>query len=135
MRRYLAFAAMLTLATGCAKLSSGPSTASFPVFFAPYSAELDQQATDTVDNAAAFAKDRGAQPVVLIGYAAPPDPGKDVAGLSDQRAAAVKAALVADGINPNRISVVAQGVVQPKDNMPTVSVRRVDIAIGQMPPN
>ena len=135
MRRRLACILMLTLPAACAQLSGGPSTASFPVFFAPYSAELDQPALDAVHSASAFAKSNARQPIVLIGYAAPPDPGQDVAGLSDKRAEAVKAALVSDGISPNRISTVAQGVVAPKANMPNVSVRRVDISVGQLPPN
>jgi outer membrane protein OmpA-like peptidoglycan-associated protein len=72
--------------------------------------------------------------VILVGYASPPDPGKDVAGLSDKRNAAVKAMLVGDGVNPDRISAVAKGVVDPKANMPDLSVRRVDISVGALPP-
>jgi len=135
MRRRLACLLLLTLPAACAQMSGGPSTATFPVFFAPYSADLDQPALDGVHAAAAFAKANARQPIILIGYAAPPDPGKDVPGLSDKRAEAVKAALVSDGLNPNRISTVAQGTTAPKDNMPSVSVRRVDISVGQLPPN
>lgn len=135
MRRRLACLLLLTMPAACATLSGGPTTASFPVFFAPYSADLDQQALDAVHAASSFAKANARQPVILIGYAAPPDPGRDVPGLSDKRAEAVKTALVSDGIAPNRISTVAQGTTVPKDNMPSVSVRRVDISVGQLPPN
>ncbi|MFL5256501.1 MAG: OmpA family protein [Rhodopila sp.] len=135
MSRRLACLVLLTLAAGCTKLSGGPSTASFPVFFAPYSADLDQQALDAVHSASDFAKANARQPVILIGYSAPPDPGKDTPGLSDKRAEAVRAALVSDGISSNRISAVGQGTTAPKANMPSVSVRRVDISVGQLPPN
>ncbi|MFO1028612.1 MAG: OmpA family protein [Acetobacteraceae bacterium] len=129
------FAALVLVATvsACARLS-GPPTSSFSVFFPPYSAELDQDAQTAIHNAAAFAKSRPSEPVILIGYSAPPDPGKDVPGLSEQRAQAVKAVLVSDGINPNRISAIAKGITDPKANMPELSVRRVDISVGALPP-
>jgi outer membrane protein OmpA-like peptidoglycan-associated protein len=65
----------------------------------------------------------------VTGFSAPPDPKQDIEGLSDQRAEAVKQGLIAAGISPNRIVTVGNGVTDPK-NMPTVSVRRVDIGVG-----
>jgi outer membrane protein OmpA-like peptidoglycan-associated protein len=114
---------------GCSSLSGGSGKQSFSVFFQPYSADLDQQAQTTIHTASAFAKDHPMQPVVLVGYSAPPDPGKDVPGLSDNRATAVKAILIADGVGPGRISVDANGITDP-GSLPTLSVRRVDIQVG-----
>ena len=134
MRNRVATLLLLVLFGGCANLSGGPSTASFSVFFPPYSAELDQQAQDAIQSAAAFAKSHPSQPVILIGYSAPPDPGKDVAGLSEMRNAAVKGILVSNGVAADRISAVAKGTTDPKQSMPNVSVRRVDISVGALPP-
>jgi outer membrane protein OmpA-like peptidoglycan-associated protein len=70
------------------------------------------------------------QPVLLAGYSAPPDPSKDVDGLSAMRAEAVKQALVTDGISPARISVEANGITDP-EGKPNLAVRRVDISVGR----
>ena len=134
MRRRLASILLLAVVAGCSSLSGGPSMMPFSVFFPPYSAELDQDAQNAIHAAAAFARSHRSEPVILIGYAAPPDPGRDVPGLSEKRNAAVKTVLVGDGVSPDRISAVAKGIVEPKDNMPNLSVRRVDISVGTLPP-
>ena len=132
-RRFGLVLATTALLGGCGVISGEPPTQTFSVFFPSYSAELDQQALDAIQNAADFAKRHPLQPLILIGYAAPPDPGKDVPDLSEKRAAAVQTALVGDGVAPKRISIAAQGVVEPKTNMPSISVRRVDISVGNIP--
>jgi outer membrane protein OmpA-like peptidoglycan-associated protein len=120
---------MLVIAAlgGCART---PETQKFSVFFEPYSAALDPQARDTIHSAADFASANLSLPVAVAGFAAPPDPKLDVDGLSAQRAAAVKQLLISDGIKPDRIATVANGTTDPK-NLPTVSVRRVDISVGR----
>lgn len=135
MRNRFATLLLLAALAGCARLSGGPASTSFSVYFPPYSAELDQDAQTAIHSAAGFAKSRPSEPVILVGYSAPPDPGKDVPGLSEKRAEAVKAVLVSDGVNPNRISAIAKGITDPKANMPDLSVRRVDISVGTLPPN
>jgi outer membrane protein OmpA-like peptidoglycan-associated protein len=119
---------ILTLTTlgGCGILGD---TGKYSVYFQPYSAALDGQAHDTIHDAAGYAKAHPVLPVVVTGFSAPPDPKQDIEGLSDQRAEAVKQGLIAAGISPNRIVTVGNGVTDPK-NMPTVSVRRVDIGVG-----
>jgi len=119
---------------GCTLLSSEPATDRFSVFFAPYSAALDEPAQDAIQLAADFAQRHPTQPVILLGYAAPPGPGQDAPGLSAQRNAAVQGALVADGVRLERISSVAVGRTDPKAAMPQVSIRRVDISVGALPP-
>jgi outer membrane protein OmpA-like peptidoglycan-associated protein len=124
----LSWMTILTLSSlgGCGLLGD---SGKYSVYFQPYSAALDDQAGDTIHNAATYAKAHPVMPVIVAGYSAPPDPKQDVEGLSDQRAEVVKQGLIADGIRPNRIVTVGNGATDPK-SMPTVSVRRVDINVG-----
>jgi outer membrane protein OmpA-like peptidoglycan-associated protein len=112
---------------GCTRT---PVSQKFSVYFEPYSATLDPLARDTIRSAADFASANPVLPVAVAGFAAPPDPKLDVDGLSAQRAAAVKQLLISNGVRPDRISTVANGITDPKD-LPTVSVRRVDVSIGR----
>jgi outer membrane protein OmpA-like peptidoglycan-associated protein len=119
---------LLLVALGGCSRSGEPQM--FSVYFQPYSAELDQQAHESVDAAASFAGSHPGLPVALTGYSAPPDPKLDVEGLSDKRAQVVRQALVSSGVRADRISTVANGITDPK-SLPTVAVRRVDISVGQ----
>ena len=110
-----------------------PYTQRFAVYFEPYSAKLNPQALETIQVAERYAQEHRWLPVAVAGYAAPPDPGRDVDGLSAQRAEVVKQVLVSDGLMPNRITTTAHGVTDPK-NLPAVGVRRVDIIVGQATP-
>jgi outer membrane protein OmpA-like peptidoglycan-associated protein len=101
----------------------------YSVYFQPYSAKLDDQASQTIHGAADFALAHPALPVVVTGYAAPPDPKLDVPGLSDDRADAVKQMLIAAGVTPNRIVTKGNGITDPQ-SLPDVAVRRVDIGVG-----
>ena len=112
--------------TGCSWFTGSRK---FSVYFPPYSAELDQQALETIHAAAHFAQAHPLQPVSVDGFAAPPDPKQDVPGLSAQRADTVKQALLGDGVLPLRITTSANGVVNPK-TLPSLAVRRVDITVG-----
>jgi outer membrane protein OmpA-like peptidoglycan-associated protein len=125
------FLPLLLLAAlgGCASLF-GERTRSYSVFFQPYSSELDDVARAAVHDAASFARSRPLQPIALVGYSAPPDPAKDVDGLSAQRAEVVKQALISDGVSLGRISTQANGVTDPAGK-PNLAVRRVDINVGQ----
>ncbi|HEX4365797.1 MAG TPA: OmpA family protein [Rhodopila sp.] len=112
---------------GCSWLSDSRK---FSVYFEPYSAALNQQGNATIAAAADFARTHPLQPVAIDGFSAPPDPKQDVDGLSAQRAEAVKQGLVGDGVAPARITTAANGIIEPK-TLPSVAVRRVDIAIGE----
>ncbi len=109
--------------------SSSTEARKFSVYFQPYSADLDQQARETVDSAAVFARDHPLQPIAIAGFSAPPDPKLDVDGLSAKRADTVKQALLSDGVGSQRITTAANGITDPQ-TLPTVAVRRVDISIG-----
>lgn len=124
MPRYLSAVALTFLLGGCAYLFGSPQN--YSVFFQPYSAALDTQANQTIQAAAEHAMDNARLHVVVQGYAAPPDPGKDVDGLSADRAEVVKRALIADGVPADRIMTQANGVTDPK-TLPSIAVRRVDI--------
>jgi OOP family OmpA-OmpF porin len=118
---------LLVVLGGCSWLSDSRK---YSVYFEPYSAALDQQGRETIDAVASFARSHPLQPIAVDGFAAPPDPKRDVDGLSAQRAEAVKQALVSEGVSPGRITTVANGVIDPK-SLPSVAVRRVDIGVGQ----
>ncbi len=111
---------------GCGWFGNGGK---YSLYFQPYSATLDPQAVDTIHNAAAYAQAHPLLPVIVTGFSAPPDPKQDVPGLSDDRADAVKKGLIAEGIKPNRIVTVGNGVTDPQ-SLPSVAVRRVDINVG-----
>lgn len=121
--RYLA----VMFAVGIAGCNSSNAPASYSVYFPPYSAQLDDQAQAAAQDAAHYALEHPRARVLLSGYSAPPDPGKDVEGLSNQRTQAVRQVLVRTGVNPDRIETQANGITDPK-TMPNVSVRRVDIS-------
>ena len=112
--------------------SCGPSTDAqrYSIYFEPYSAKVDPQSTETIHQAARFAQAHPSQPVAIGGFSAPPDPNRDIPGLSAQRAEIVKQALINDGVGPQRISSAANGITEPAA-LPNLAVRRVDISIGR----
>jgi outer membrane protein OmpA-like peptidoglycan-associated protein len=114
---------------GCAN-PFGEHTRRYSIYFQPYSSELDDHARADITDAASFAHGHPLQPISVAGYSAPPDPSKDVDGLSAARAEAVKQALVTDGVGAGRISVEANGITDP-EGKPNLAVRRVDINIGK----
>ena len=101
----------------------------YSVYFQPYSSELDEQARQTIKDAADFASAHRLQAIQVSGFSAPPDPKLDVPGLSEKRADNVMQVLIADGVGPDRITVLANGITDPK-TLPTLAVRRVDISVG-----
>jgi len=123
--RSLPFLCLFALG-GCAWFSDSQT---FSVYFEPYSSDLDQQAQATIRSAASFARSHPLQMVSVAGFSAPPDPKRDVDGLSAKRADVVKQALVDDGLAEQRVMTVANGITDPK-SLPTLAVRRVDISIG-----
>ena len=129
MHYRLATLLLLSGLAGCAN-PFGEHTRKYSIFFQPYSADLDDHARAGIADAASFAHDHPLQPISVAGFAAPPDPSKDIDGLSAKRAEVVKQALVTDGISAGRISVEANGITDP-DGKPNLAVRRVDINIGQ----
>ena len=127
--RLLAILSILTLG-GC---SSSPAARSFSVYFQAFSSNVDQQARTTISDAATYAQGNQKLPVIVTGYSAPTAPAVDTDKLSAQRATAVSQILAADGVAARRITTAASGAVDPKP-LPSLSVRRVDITIGDLAP-
>jgi outer membrane protein OmpA-like peptidoglycan-associated protein len=125
--RWIALAGA-TVLSACGPASD---TRSFSVYFQPYSADLDQQARESAATAAQYAAGHASLPVSVAGYSAPSAPVRDVDVLSAKRAEAITRVLVADGVSPKRITVSANGSMDPHP-LPEVSVRRVDITVGQV---
>ena len=123
--QWIALASIVVLA-GC---ESPSNTRNYSIYFQPYSAELDQQARESTETAALYARANASLPISVIGFSAPADPGRDVDGLSAQRAEAITQALTAEGVSANRISVSSSSAIDPLP-MAMVAVRRVDISIG-----
>jgi OmpA family len=105
----------------------------FTVYFEFNSASLTGDARHIVDHAAAAAK-HGSARLVVDGYTDLAGTAKYNMGLSIRRANAVKAALVADGIAPGRISVHGFGKTHPAvptpDGVREPRNRRAVVIIG-----
>ena len=114
---------------GCSGLF-GQDQARYSIYFEPYSVALDQQAQQTARAVAQFARANPTARLSLSGYSAPADPARNIDGLSDQRAIAVKQTLIGDGVKPERIVTEGYGETDPKA-LPSVAVRRVDISFKQ----
>ena len=114
---------------GCSALF-GHGQTKYSIYFQPYSVALDQQAQQTAKDAAQFARANPQAKLLLSGYSAPANPARNIDGLSDERAIAVKRTLVSDGVRPERIDTEGYGETDPKV-LPEVAVRRVDISFRQ----
>ena len=115
---------------GCSTVRGvmGLSNASYPVFFTPFSANLESSALGTISQAAQKARDNPDARVVVMGYAAPPGSAKVNLDLSRTRAQIVSDTLVADGVPKGRITQHAKGEVDY--TLDPVEARRVEISVG-----
>ena len=135
--RWLIGLPLLLSVAACAALNPSVTPGNgqrFPIFFAPVTATLANGADTTVASAAAFARANPSDPITLVAYGAPPGHHYvEPADIDAERAEAVTAQLIADGVDKSRISAVAKGPVQPEVPMSKIEVRRVDIIIGTPP--
>jgi outer membrane protein OmpA-like peptidoglycan-associated protein len=95
---------------GASALAQIPAS-SYPVFFQPWSAGLDTNASSTIALAAKTAVANPTYPVVVTGSA--DTVGSEAANkdLALTRAQVVADALTADGVAPSRIAVVSTGSI------------------------
>lgn len=108
--------------------SAPPST---PVFFKPNSAVLDQAAQKTITLVAQAAAAKPGAPVTVVGTTEDKGDTGYTNALSEQRAQAVAAQLVADGVEKSRLRVYGSGAVdKPHGLNKSQGARRVLISIG-----
>jgi outer membrane protein OmpA-like peptidoglycan-associated protein len=97
------------------------------VFFHPWSAELTDKAKVIVDQAAAKIKETRPSTVSLAGYTDNDGTPADNLRLANQRVAAVRAALVADGVDPKLFLDIPLGPAQ--DDAGRTGDRRIEIRL------
>jgi len=115
--------------SGCALVAQQyhPAEPKFVVFFSAWSANLDQKGLTVVSGAAQAALKDPAATVQVVGFAS--TIGTDAANqkLSEQRAAAVRNQLLADGVPEARITSMSRGATSYE--MSPIEARRVEIDI------
>ena len=112
-----------------AKPPAAPGQDSLVVLFPVASASLSDTADGTIDHAARLFREGNPVVMTVTGFADPRGGELPNLILSAQRAATVKAALVAHGIPAQRLEMVAYGVTEPAvhDNPAAAENRRVVI--------
>jgi outer membrane protein OmpA-like peptidoglycan-associated protein len=126
MRKILTALLVLGLPS-CAMMRPSTANPGYLVFFTEHSAAIDPPAAAVIAAAAAAAKTVPTHSVLVRGYTdSAGNPSADVV-LSQQRAQHVADALIADGVDPARIT--RQGRGQTGED-PGVASRRVEIDIG-----
>ena len=132
------FASLAALeGTGVLAPAAAPATGSVTgghvILFRLDSADLDAAARTAVEDALATADEIGGARFALTGHADRVGAESYNAGLSRQRADAVRDALVSGGADPSTIEIVARGEAQPKvptaDGVAEPANRRVEILI------
>ncbi|MFQ5348695.1 MAG: OmpA family protein, partial [Rhodothalassiaceae bacterium] len=108
-----------------------PEVGPFLVFFDFDSATLRADAAPILDDAAAAYERFGFVEVAVVGHTDRAGPDRYNQGLSERRAAAVKAALVARGVPAERIATSGRGESEPlvptNDGVREPQNRRVEI--------
>jgi outer membrane protein OmpA-like peptidoglycan-associated protein len=133
MHRIIAALAFAIIATIGASASAQTPTSSYPVFFQPWSAALDANASRTIAIAAKTAAANPSYPVVVTGSA---DTVGSIAANKDMaltRAQVVADALAAAGVASSRIAVVSTGSISAPGAAPGSYAqfsRRVLIQVG-----
>jgi outer membrane protein OmpA-like peptidoglycan-associated protein len=128
-RNRLAAVAALGVAlagTACMPMRSGPPGPSFLVFYTPFSANIDPEASHIISEAANAAKAEPTRVVFVLSYADQLGSTEANRTLTRLRAQVVRDTLVADGVASSRI------ILQPKGAQggdPGVESRRVEIEL------
>lgn len=129
--RKLIIISLLACLGGCAMQGQRSAPPSTPVFFKPNSAALDPAALKTIALLAQAANAKPDAPVTVVGTTEDKgDTGHNNA-LSEERAQAVAAQLVADGVAKARLRVYGAGAVDEARGLNKAEgARRVLISIG-----
>ena len=119
--------------SGCAPVSEFvsqqyyPAQPKFVIFYSPWSSTLDQNGLAVTAGAAQLALKEPAATVQVVGFASTIGPDDANQSISEDRAQAVQAQLVADGVDAGRVTSMARGAT-PYQFSPLES-RRVEIDI------
>ncbi len=117
---------LLLASAACVPTRSGPPGPSFLVFYTPFSANIDTEASQILGEAANAAKADPTRVVFVLSYADQVGSTEASRTLTRLRAQVVRDTLVADGVSTDRI------VLQPKGARggdPGVESRRVEIEL------
>jgi outer membrane protein OmpA-like peptidoglycan-associated protein len=112
-----------------------PTAASQPVrpvvfllFFHPWSAEVTPVGKTIIDQAAAKIKETGPSTVTIAGYTADVGSPDQDSAVAENRVAAVRDALIADGIDPKLFLKIPLG--PPDDTAGKTGDRRIEIRLS-----
>jgi outer membrane protein OmpA-like peptidoglycan-associated protein len=126
--RIVPSAILLLALCSCGVLTRQPSRPNYVVFFTERSAALDDAALKVIADAAAQAKAKPTDTVVVLGYTDSKGNASTDQVLSSERADVVARTLVSDGVALENIRREGRGQTH---NDPGVESRRVDIAVGE----
>ena len=124
--RTVAVWSLVLAGAACAPMGSATPGPGFIVFYTPFSAALDGDATKLVAEAAKAAQAEPSRRVVVLGYADRVGSPESNRTLTRLRAEVVRDTLVADGIAASRISLQPRG---SQGGDPGVESRRVEIEL------
>jgi len=126
-RAMLAFVVIALAACTSDGAGELPPARSFFVFFGADGAELRPEANEVIDRIAGEARRADASGVRIIGHASPAGAPAHNLRLSDERAAAVEAALLLRGVRRELIVRTAQGATPVIG--PEIEGQRVEVVI------
>ena len=133
MRRIIAVISFATFTAWAGASALAAPSASYPVFFLPWSAAIDSTAGSTIAIAAKQANANPDLPVVVVGSADTVGSSAANKDIALTRAQVVSDALVADGVALSRIAIVSTGSISapgtPTGTFAQFS-RRVLIRVG-----
>jgi outer membrane protein OmpA-like peptidoglycan-associated protein len=127
MRRVFALALLLGLGA-CA--DQGPRQ-TFLVFFEEWSAQIGPQAQGSIAASADYAKRHPNGAITVVGFADPTGSAQANIDISRLRAQVVTDALVANGVDPARITRQARGATSFEQS--SLESRRVEIDVAPSP--
>ena len=129
MRRFLVLSMLLGLALAA---SAPPASAAerhkLVVYFSAWSADIDDSAGKSIDDAAKWSVEHPRDIVTVAGFASTVGSKRSNALLSDLRAQVVKDQLVAKGVPASRINMLPKGATTYIDS--PLESRRVEISVN-----
>jgi outer membrane protein OmpA-like peptidoglycan-associated protein len=134
MRRSAAVLAFALLGLGgCAETSNYvarqyyPAQPKYVIFYSPWSSALDEKGLSVVAGAAQLAMQEPDSTVQVVGFASTVGPDDANQSLSEARAQAVEAQLIADGVDASRVTSMARGATTYQFS--PLEARRVEVNI------